>query len=109
MSDASYERQHLALHAAGYISADGTTVIAFGCAMTRFGVGHYGLLLDAVSGVVNAETFTFAQVKNTFGSVQLVAVNDDSNVEKHIRVFNSSGSALGIADIEVALFKSVAR
>ena len=51
MSDASYERQHLATHAAGFINAAGTTAINFGCQMTRIAEGHYGLMLDADNAV----------------------------------------------------------
>lgn len=108
MADASYERQHLAVHAAGYINGAGTTRVAFGCAMTRIGTGHYGLLLDASAGVVNDETFTFVQAKDAGTGVRLPAVNDDSNVEKRIRVFNQAGTPVD-TDIEVELLKSVAR
>lgn len=106
MAEASYERQHLALHAAGYINADGTTAVAFGCQLTRIDTGHYGLLLDASDGVVDDESYTFVQCKGTthFNAV----VNDDSNVLKSIRVHNA-GASPADAEIEIALYKTVTR
>jgi len=106
MALASYERQHLAMQAAGFINAAGTTVIAFGCQMTRIGIGHYGLLLDASDGVVADESFSKVQVKGT--SPASAVVDDLSNTEKRIRVFNASQS-LADRDIEIALWKSVTR
>lgn len=105
MSEASYERQHLATHAAGYINGAGTTVIAFGCRMTRLDTGHYGLILDANSGVVNDETFTQVQVKGT--TLLVHSVEDVSNLVKAIRV--SDGASLTDSDIEVILYKSVTK
>lgn len=106
MADASYDRQHMALHAAGYINGAGTTVLTLGCQMTRIAEGHYGLLLDASEGVVNDESFTMVQCKGT--SIAAPVVQDLSNTEKRIRVFDS-GESIVDNDIEVALYKSVTR
>jgi hypothetical protein len=106
MSLASYERQLLAMQAAGYINGSGSTVIAFGCQLTRISIGHYGLILDASDGVVADESFTKVQVKGT--SSGAAVVQDLSDTEKRIRVFNSSAS-LADKDIEIALWKSVTR
>jgi hypothetical protein len=106
MSLASYERQHLAMHAAGYISANGASAAGFGCQLTRLAVGHYGLLLDASDGLVADESFCKVQVKGT--SAAGAIVEDFSNTEKRIRVHGANGS-LSDKDIEIALWKSVTR
>lgn len=106
MSLASYENQLLAMQAAGFISANGSNVVGFGCQLTRIGIGHYGLLLDASDGVVADESFTKVQVKGATSGAAVV--QDLSNTEKRIRVFNSSAS-LADKDIEIALWKSVTR
>lgn len=106
MAESSYERQHLALHAAGSINATGTTVVTFGCQMTRIGTGHYGLLLDPSNGLVDDESYTFAQVKGT--TPRGPVVDDTSNTLKTIRVFSPSG-AIADTPIEVAVYKTVTR
>jgi len=108
MADASYERQHIVTHAAGYINAAGTTRITFGCLMTRISSGHYGLLLDADSGVVDGESFTVVQPKQAADS-RATIVEDLSSVEKRIRVFLTTAESLADSDIEVILFKTVTR
>lgn len=106
MAEASYERQHLALHAAGSISGgSGSSQVTFGCEMTRISGGHYALLLDANSGLINDESFTFVTVKSP--SPRFAVVEDLSNTEKRIRVFDDTGSSATPDAIEVALFKSV--
>lgn len=106
MALASYERQHLAMQAAGYINADGSIATGFGCQLTRISAGHYGLLLDASDGVVSDESFMKVQVKGTTAGG---AVTDDlSNTEKRIRVHDAAGT-LTDKDIEIALWKSVTR
>ncbi len=108
MSNASYERQHLATHAAGSINAAGTTAISFGCQMTRIAEGHYGLILDADNGVIDDETFTQVQIKGVLASV--ASVVDTSNRVKTIRTFDAGGSVTGPdIGIEVILYKSVTR
>lgn len=106
MTLASYERQHLAMQAAGFISADGSNAVGFGCQMTRLSVGHYGLLLDASEGVVADESFSKVQVKGATAAGAIV--QDLSNTEKRIRVYNAAQS-LSDKDIEIALWKSVTR
>lgn len=106
MAEASYERQHLAVHAAGFINAAGTTQITFGCLMTKLNTGHYGLLLDVNSGLIDDESFTFPQTKGA--AVLLPVVEDVSNRDKRIRVFDQAGSFVD-SDIEVKVFKSVTR
>lgn len=106
MSDAAYERQHLATQAAGFINAAGTTAISFGCQMTRFAAGHYGLLLDASSGVINDETFSQVQTKGT--ALRSITVQDVSNVQKSIRTFDAAAVAAD-TDIEIILLKSVTK
>lgn len=108
MAEASYERQHLALHAAAYINGAGTTAVTFGCQMTRIATGHYGLVLGNDDGLVDDESYTFVQVKGT--AARNAVVNDDSNTLKSIRVY-SSGSPTVLADaaIEIQLYKTVTR
>lgn len=109
MADASYERQHLALQAAGYISALGETQTVFGCQMTRISTGHYGLLLDANSGVVNDESITLVTLKTSASLTKSVV--DTSNTLKTIFVFNPVAQTPGLAnaDIEVVLLKTVTK
>lgn len=106
MTVKSYDRQHLALFAAGYINAAGTTAVTFGCQMTRIATGHYGLILDADNGLVDDESFSFATVKNT--DPRSAVVEDVSNGVKAIRVFTLVPSAID-SDIEVALYRPVNR
>lgn len=104
MAEANYERQHLAIHAAGFINAAGTTRVTFGCQMTRIAAGQYGLTLDASSGVIDDETFTMVVAKGAVARAPVV--EDTSNFLKTIRTFDTAG-ALQDTDIEVSLFKSV--
>lgn len=106
MADASYERQHMALHAAGYINGAGTTIVSIGAQLTRIGAGHYALLLDANSGVTDDESFTLVQPKGTVAASAVV--QDLSNTEKRVRVFSAAGAATD-TDVEIALYKSVTR
>lgn len=108
MADASYERQHIATHAAGYINAAGSTALAFGCLLTRIGTGHYGLLLDVSAGLVNDEGFTLVQPKESATDLRSALVQDLSDVEKRVRVFNDLGATVD-TDIEVILYKTVTR
>ncbi len=108
MAEASYNRQHLATHAAGFINGAGTTQITFGCQMTRLSQGHYALLLGADVGLVDDDSFTQVTVKGdgTGDSIGANAtVNDVSNVQKDI--FVRSLSSLADLDIEVIVWKSV--
>ena len=106
MANASYNRQHLATHAAGFINGDGTTSFGFGCQMTRLSAGHYALLLDANAGLIDDESFTQVQVKGTAAAI--ASVEDTSNVVKTILTFDSV-DYLTDTTIEVALFKSVTK
>lgn len=106
MAEASYERQHLAMQAAGYINADGSTVTTFGCQLTYLATGHYALILDASDGVVADESFMKVQAK---GAVAVGPVVEEvSDTQKNIRVFNAAGAATDAA-IEIGLWKSVTR
>lgn len=107
MADASYERQHLALQAAGAINAAGTSQVTFGCQMTKFaGTGHFGMVLDANSGVINDESFTFVTMKSS--TAAFATVEDISNTDKRIHVFDDAGGSVEPSEgIEVILFKSV--
>jgi hypothetical protein len=107
MAEASYDKQFLAVQAAGFISADGATQFGFGCNMTRVGTGDYALVLDASAGVVDDDSFLQIQVKG--GNLPRVATaNDISNTVKQILTFNDADIATD-TEIEVALFKSVSR
>jgi hypothetical protein len=104
MAEASYDRQLLAVHAAGFINAAGTTIITFGCGMTKISTGHYALLLDADSGLVNDESFTLVTPKSA--SQRVVSVVDTAQAQKDIFVRDGANSVAD-CDLEVALFKSV--
>ncbi len=105
MTRKSYQRQHLALWAAGFINAAGTTAIAFGAEMTRVAVGHYGLLLTNNNDLADIpETFSLVQAKQST-EARWAVVNDDTAPFKSIRVFNESVAA--DADIEIKVFRSV--
>lgn len=106
MADASYERQHLAVHAAGFINSDGSTQTTFGCTMTRVAAGVYAMVLDANSGVVNDESFSEVTVKSAVARCATVA--DTSNLVKTITVTTTLATNID-DDIEVILFKSVTR
>lgn len=106
MADNSYERQHIALQAAGYINGAGTTQLTFGCTMTRVSVGVYAMVLDASAGIVDNESFGTVTVKGT--SPLSAVLQDTSNVVKTARVFNGSDVATD-NDIEIILRKSVTR
>lgn len=105
MSEASYDRQHLAVHAAGFISANGATATTFGCTMTRLAEGQYAMVLDSNSGVVNDESFTEAIVKGVDAAATVV--EDTSDTVKTINVFSGGSNADGA--VEVILFKTVTR
>lgn len=107
MADASYDRQHLAVHAAGFINGAGTTQVVFGCSLTRISAGHFGLLLSSVAGVVDDESYTLVQTKGAESA--LPAVDDVSSTEKRIRIFDGITGGMVDADFEIKLFKSVAR
>lgn len=94
------------MHAAGFINGAGTTITTFGCQLTRIDTGHYALLLDASDGLVDDESFTKVQAKGT--AARGPVVDDTSNTEKRIRVFNAAGAAADTA-IEIAVWKSVTR
>lgn len=104
MADASYNRQHLAVYAAGHINGAGTSSQSFGCSLTRINTGHYGLILGDDAGLVNDESFTRVQVKGTANNAAIVV--DTSNTLKTIHV-KSNADASADADIEVAVFRSI--
>jgi hypothetical protein len=104
----SYERQHLAAYAAGYINDSGTTQVTFGCQMTRVGLGTYAVVLPDDANLLDNESFTFVTIK---GSVPLYKmVTDTSNRVKTVNVNEISAVGTGVdSDIEVVLFRSVTR
>lgn len=106
MADASYNRQHLATHAAGFINAAGSTYFGFGCQMTQLATGSYAMILDPSAGVVDDDSFLQVQVKGT--AARAFAVDDISDVVKNILTFDAAGAAAN-TDVEVALFKSVTK
>jgi hypothetical protein len=109
MADASYDVQHLALHAAGWINATGASTTIFGCQMTRSSTGTYVMILDADNGVVDNESFIAVTPKNPSpGAARTVVATDTSNVLKTITVFDNNGSVAD-AGIEVILWKTVTR
>jgi len=103
MTVRSYQRQHLSLFAAGFINASGSSVVTFGCQLTRLGTGEYGVILDASAGLVNNESFTFVTPKDT--ALRYPVVEDTSNVLKTVRVFTGVPSQVDTG-IEVALYRS---
>lgn len=107
MTFASYERQHLSVYAAGFISASGSVKQGFGCQMTRIGTGVYGVVFGADDGLVNNQSFTFVTPKGSSSSVATSAiVQDTSNTVKTIFLFGGT-TVLVDADIEVAVFRTV--
>jgi hypothetical protein len=107
MAEASYERQHLVAHAAGWMNGAGTTTLSWGCTLTRIAAGHFGLLLDASLGVVDNESFAIVMVKGATAP-RLTAIEEVSATEKRIRIFNTGGVAVA-EEIEVILNKTVSR
>jgi len=111
MAYASYERQHLALWAAAYINAAGTTLIAFGCSMVKAATanaadGKYYLSLGAGDGLVPDEIFCFVQPRTT--APRFAVQSDQDNLTKEINVFNDTATSLA-CDIEVAVYRSVTK
>ena len=106
MTVRAYQRQHLAIVAAGNINGAGTTSIGIGCGMTRIGTGQYGLVLPDDYGIQDNRTFSMASVKGTSAAARSAVVEDTSDTLKTIRVFNNSANAAD-NDIEVMLFRSV--
>jgi len=119
MTYASYERQHLAMYAAGFISGDGLTRQGFGCELTRVGTGVYAIVLGADAGLVSDESYTFVTAKTQLGTSgaprTLLSVEDTSNLVKTIFASGVSFAAAGITiartnvDLEVALYRTVTR
>jgi hypothetical protein len=104
MTVRSYQRQHLSLYAAGFINAAGTSVVTFGCQLTRIAAGEYGVLLGTGDGQVEAQTFTFVTPKAT--AARYPVVEDTSNNLKTVRVFTSVPSQVDTG-IEVHLYRTV--
>ena len=104
MTVRAYQRQHLALFAAGYINSAGTTSIGIGCSLTRISAGVYGLILPSDAGLQDRQTFSLVTVKGT--AARYKTVTDTSNVVKTISTFNETPTPTD-TDIEVAVFRSV--
>lgn len=111
MTYSSYERQHLALYAAGFISGDGNTRVGFGCEMTRVGTGVYAAVFGADAGLVNDESFSVATVKSSAGSSgsprTFITVEDTSNLVKTI--FAQNLTQVINTDLEIQIYRSVTR
>lgn len=115
MTYASYEREHLALYAAGFINGAGTTSVAFGCQLTRLGVGVYAAVFGADNGLVNDQSYTFVTPKGpTTSLAPSIITEDTSNLVKTIfarGITVTSGGTLAMADvdtdIEVAIYRTV--
>ena len=105
MADASYQRQHLVLHAAGFIAGDGATQTTFGCQMTRIGTGDYALLLDPSSGLIENEAFMLVTPKTALTSSARLRTNNTNFVKGFIT--QQPGGAAIDCSVEVAVFKSV--
>ena len=121
MTYASYERQHLAMYAAGFINGAGTTIQAFGCGLTRVATGVYAATFTADNGLVNDESYTFVTAKTPLPSgapKALITVEDTSNlvktifVESFTRITEStflSRPANNEFDLEVAIYRTVTK
>lgn len=117
MTYASYERQHLAVYAAGFINAAGTTKQGFGCELTRLTTGVYAAVFGADDGLVADQSYTFVTRKDA-GATGLPAaslsVEDTSNRVKTIFTKGIVTLALGTvvvqdinSDLEVAIYRTV--
>lgn len=134
MGYASYERQQLALYAAGHIFGDGSSPAAFGCGLTRIGVGIYAVVLGNDDGLVDGESYVFVTAKFAAGQTGLLpgisppdtrqpifppTVEDTSNTIKTIFTYgltlSVAGVTFGAADLpaggglEIALYRSVTK
>lgn len=106
MTYASYERTHLAVYAAGFINAAGTTSVGFGCELTRVSTGVFAAVFGADDGLVNDQSYTLVTTKGTSATPPLsVNVEDTSNLVKTI--FVQGTTQLHQADLEVAIFRTV--
>lgn len=105
MTVKSYDRQHLALWASGYMNGAGTTSVVFGCSLTRIGTGHYGLILDSDNELVDDQTFVHVTPKNT-SMRRTATVNDNSDSVKRINIWSATPTAVDNA-FEVALYRPV--
>jgi hypothetical protein len=106
MAEATYEKQFLACYAAGFISADGATVLAYGCALTRIATGFFALILEVGAGLPDDESYTLVTPKAA--TPVLPIVEDFSDNVKRIRIFNIFGTFTP-SDIEVQLYKTVTK
>ncbi len=115
MTFASYEREHLALYAAGFINGAGTTSASFGCQLTRLGVGVYAAVFGADDGLVNDQSYTFVTPKGpTTALGPNIIVEDTSNLVKTIFARGITVQALGTlvmadvdTDLEIAIYRTV--
>jgi len=113
MSQASYQRQQLALWAAAYINAAGTTLIAFGCSMVKSSAdGKYYLTLGAGDGLVTDDAFIFVQPRTTVPRVASQVDMPGTNLTKEIYVSSpedGEGGGPKDCDLEVAVYRSVTK
>jgi hypothetical protein len=97
----------LAVYAAGFINAAGTTKQGFGCSLTKLATGTYQVLFGSDDGLVNNESYTFVTQKGASSSVALSpVVEDTSNTIKTIFMFAGS-TVLTDSDLEIAVFRTV--
>lgn len=105
MTVKSYDRQHLALWASGFMNGAGTTSVVFGCSLTRIATGHYGLILDSDHELEDDQTFIHVTPKGTSAG-RVATVNDNSDSVKRINIFSLTPSAID-NPFEVALYRPV--
>jgi hypothetical protein len=120
MSYASYERQHLALYAAGFLRGeDGGTRVSFGCELTRIATGIYGIIFGNDAGLIEEESYTQVTVKSRVGASGapkvILSVEDTSNTVKTIFASGITVASAALTmlpvntDLEIAVYRTVTR
>ena len=110
MGFSSYNRQQLAVYAAGHINAAGDSSQSFGLGLTRLATGVYAAVFGADSGLVNDQSYTYVTTKGTSATPPLsITVEDTSNLVKTIFVQSATGGPgqLQEAGLEVAIYRTV--
>ena len=112
MAVSSYNKQLLALQAAGYINGDGSTPVTYGCTMTRFASGVYKLILPTGEAVNDDQTFSSVTAKAGHGGLRatnsaIAVVSDESDFIKTITMISgTTGTTPVDCAIEVTLQRS---
>ncbi len=95
MPMSGYDKQLIAIQAAATINGDGTTPIAYGCSITRFGTGVYKLILPTGEALVDAQTFSTITCKGdgtgTPGADAFAMASDETDFIKTAVVRNNAG------------------